>query len=132
MTGLKVYPDGTAEIKDISPSDFNKEVCGESEEYRPFVDKTIVMIINKEATVREGRNTAIPFAHLNGTVLFMRAKGKAQNYVNLDDEKIERLIERFPKIKIKEKTCETSPSLPARFKAWLTRILKASRRQFLF
>lgn len=128
MIGLKVYADGKAEIKNIAVSRFFNEVGGEPEEYRPFVDKTLVIVINSEAGVREGRNIAIPFAYLYGTVLFVRTKGKGQSYIDLDKEKIERLLERFPKIKLKEEeVCETSHSLRERFAAWLIRILKGNR-----
>lgn len=128
MIGLKVYADGKAEVKDIDTDRLYDEVGGEPEEYRPFVDKTIAMIINKEAGVREGRNKAIPFTYLNGTVLFLRAKGKSETYTNLDEERIDRLTERFPKIELlEEEKCETSLSLRERFIAWLTKILMISR-----
>lgn len=128
MIALKVYPDGLAEIKNVDPSDFYDEVGGAPEEYRPFVDTTLVMVINSEAGVREGRNVAVPFMYLCGTVLFVRTKGKGQSYVDLDEEKIESLCKRFPKIKLKEEEkCETLLSLRERFVAWLTRILMVNQ-----
>lgn len=132
MKVLKVYPNGEAELRDIDVSELFYEVEGEPIDSRIFVDKTLVMISSNDAGLREGRNIALPSVKVYGTVLFLRAKGKGKNYIGIDEETVYRLLDRFPKIKFKGEICETSLSLPARFKAWLTRILTVGLQQFLF
>ncbi len=132
MKVLKVYPNGEADLRDIDESEFFYEIEGEPIDNRIFVDKTLVMISSDDAGLREGRNIALPSVKVYGTVLFLRAKSKGKNYIGIDEETVRRLLDRFPKINFKEEICKTSSSLRARFKAWLTRILTASRRRFLF
>lgn len=126
MIGLKVYVNGNAEIKDMDPDDLYSEVGGEPEDTRPFVDNTIAVITNRDAGINDGKNVILPCVNLYGTVLFLKSRG--QSYVDMSDEMIDMLLDRFPKIqRTEDRRCGTSLSLRERFIAWLTRIFKGSR-----
>lgn len=102
MKVLVISPYGEGEIKNII--DLSSVVKGKPLLERPFVDKSIVFTTCADAPEWAEFNQAITLKRTYGTVVFAKTDGKYGTYVDIDEGTVEKLILRFPRIKMKEKS----------------------------